>query len=280
MIRKLTRRTRTGAAALAAIVVVGLAVGPASAAKPSGVLFSQTSPGTYTWAVPKNVHKVTFQLFGAAGAYGAGAGAGGLGGKTTATLAVEPGQLFEIVVGGEGTWDIIPPVGGFNGGGPVSFAGGFITGGPGGGGTDVRAGQCAATLSCGVYDRVLVAGGGGGGTIVDGGAGGGAAGGSGGGSCDGGGGAFLTGGAGGVCSFGGFAGLTGSFGLGGAGSGGGGGGGGWFGGGGGGQLVNVYGVVATGVGGGGSGYMTPLVLSGSMETGVQSGDGKVAITKG
>jgi hypothetical protein len=68
--------------------------------------------------------------------------------------------------------------------------------------------------------------------------------------------------------------------MGGDGSGGAGGGGGWFGGGGGGQSVATFGVTASGVGGGGSGYMTPLAISGSMEPGIQTGDGKVVVTQG
>ena len=66
----------------------------------------------------------------------------------------------------------------------------------------------------------------------------------------------------------------GSFGAGGVGVGseGGGGGGGWFGGGGG-----ILG--GGGGGGGGGGYITPIALSRALQSGVQSGDGTIVITK-
>ena len=82
---------------------------------------------------------------------------GGLGGEATATLPVSPGQVIEILVGGQAQG----MSGGFNGGGNSPDAS-TTAGSGGGGGSDVRIGACAASSSCGLSDRVIVAGGGGG----------------------------------------------------------------------------------------------------------------------
>lgn len=275
--------SRTGLGAVAAVAILVLAgPQPASAARRTGVLYTQSVPGTYTWVVPKGVKQVTFELSGAAGGSAFG-NLGGSGGRTTATLIVRPGQVFEIVIGGQGGPDATTQglTGGFNGGGDVLWAGGYITGSAGGGATDVRVGACAATASCGLSDRVLVAGGGGGSTgLVVAGAGGGAAGGAAGGSCDGAGGTYLAGGAGGACLSSGYSGTAGTFGSGGTGNGAAGGGGGWYGGGGGALAMSAGYPASAGTGGGGSGYVTPFAVTSSMATGVQSGDGRVIITKG
>jgi hypothetical protein len=68
---------------------------------------------------------------------------GGLGGEADATIAVTPGETIEITVGATG--------------GAL-----FYGGAAGGGASDIRTGSCAATLSCGLDDRIVVAGGGGG----------------------------------------------------------------------------------------------------------------------
>jgi hypothetical protein len=244
-----------------------LTVGAASAAKPGSTLATFTTPGTYTWTVPNGVKRVTFDLFGAAG--GSESSPVPKGGETTASFNAQPGQVFEVVVGGQGGNANQASVGGFNGGGAGGI--GSIPGTGGGGGTDVRSGACASNTSCDLSGRFLVAGGGGGNGLGNGGSGGGYVGGAG----DGGG---FSGGGGGTQTSGGAAGGTGasdgSFGSGGAGSGGGivgggGGGGGWYGGGGG----------AGGGGGGGSGFIAPWAVFGTMQAGVQSGDGRVVISK-
>lgn len=264
------RRTRFVGLVAVALAMSGLSVATASAAKPPPkVLFQQDTPGTYSWTVPKGVRRVAFTLYGAAGGH-----SGGLGGKASATFQVVPGEVFEIHVGGQGAESV---TGGSNGGGDGASLG-DDHGGGGGGATDVRAGSCAATTSCTPWDRVLVAGGGGGGatsgsTTNNGGSGGGSVGGTGqeaGGAAAGQGGTATSGG-----DSGGNAG-DGSFGSGGSWSPTcvslcGGGGGGWFGGGAG---------YNGGGGGGGSGFFSGLALSGTMETGVQTGDGLVVITKG
>jgi hypothetical protein len=246
-----------------AFVVAALAFGgaSASASKPENkFLFQANTSGTYSWTVPKGVKLVTLDLFGAAGG-GSAVAAGGLGGEATATLNVSPGQVFEIVVGGKGDSTSCfgcASAGGFNGGG-IGFGGG------GGGATDVRSGTCAATSTCDLIDRFVVAGGGGGADFDSpdaGGTGGGSVGGDGDGPFPGHGGTQTSGGAGAN---------AGSFGGGGntVSATGGGGGAGWFGGGAG--LI--------GGGGGGGGYITPIALSRALQTGVQSGDGTIVITK-
>jgi hypothetical protein len=253
---------------------------------------------------------VTFDVFGAAG--GGGGGGAGLGGEVKATLAVAAGETFQMMVGGQGAFPIdpVPPgvaaAGGFNGGG-AGGAGGFMqegavskSGGGGGGASDVRTGSCAATLACGLADRIIVAGGGGGvspGLLLAGYGGGGAPSGTvgapgtqfsgatgGGGGTQSSGGAFSDGGSGGGAPGG-----PGSSGTGGGGGpgpsadsplasfGGGGGGGGYYGGGGGGGG-------SPGEQGGGGGGGSSLVPSGpgisdtSFTNAVQSGDGVISVS--
>ena len=251
----------------ASAAIAGLAllpVGAANAAKSGSALASWTTPGTYAWTVPNGIKKIHIDLFGAAGGDASGPGAptaaGGLGGEAAGTFSVQPGQAFEIVVGGQGgAADALSTgAGGFNGGGDGTCAFfGFCAGdGAGGGGaSDVRSGSCAPTATCDLHARILVAGGGGGAWPgSESGFGGGYFGGDG--TTPGQGGSQTAGGA-----------YGGTFGQGGTRDGGaGGGGGGWYGGG------------AGNGGGGGSGYILPAIF-GSMQAGVQSGDGKVVITK-
>ncbi len=241
-------------------------------------------PGTYDFVVPVGVTSLTVDAYGASGGSGDGnpAVAGGLGGRTTATIAVTPGETLKVVVGGAGqSWaGSETALGGSNGGGDA----GYTFAGGGGGASDVRQG------GSGLANRVVVAGGGGGG--------------GGGGHCDGfgtggdGGGDDptegdaphdSTGGAPGSASSGGEGGdgalgLTsngsdGTAGAGGVGGlvleeeGGGGGGGGWYGGGGGG-----VGYAGGAGGGGGSAYVVGTATAVSYENGVRSGAGQVVLT--
>jgi hypothetical protein len=223
-----------------------------------------------TWTVPEGVSSATFDVFGAEGASGSSGsafGPGGLGGRATVTVAVSPGQTFQINIGGAGSG----VTGGFNGGANGGVFG-VSSGGGGGGASDVRTGSFA------LDDRVIVAGGGGGGgntrsfigggtQLSFGGGGGGLTGGDGGGV-----GNFPEPGTGGTQTAGGTGGGAagdGVFGAGGAGacSGiacGGGGGGGWWGGGGG-----VHGA------GGGSGFGPAGVV---FESGVRSGNGLATVS--
>ncbi len=148
---------------IGAAIVVALASGlflatalAASGAAPScasgscTVVFSPDGTTTQTWTVPPGLATVTVQADGGAG-YGATAPPaylGGAGGQVSGELAVVPGEVFEIDVGGEGE---IGAGGVFGGGGTRgSYAGGgggfssvalgsatlIIAGGGGGGGAD------------------------------------------------------------------------------------------------------------------------------------------------
>jgi hypothetical protein len=218
-----------------------------------------------TFVVPAGVNSITIQTF---GAQGGGAlncpNSGGLGGYATGTLAVQPGNVLYVYVGGQPVIVTTPGAtypGGYNGGGNYTYRGGG-----GGGASDVRAGDISLS------NRVIVAGGGGGGVDAlecrAGGTGGGLNGTGGSGAnvatYNGGGGTQSGGGAAG------YVGEGGSLGQGGnaiQGSGlfyQAGGGGGYYGGG----SARLYGA------GGGSGYVGG-VTDGTMQTGVNSGNGKI-----
>ncbi len=121
---------------------------------PTTTTFNFTG-GAQTFTVPAGVSSINITTLGAEGGAGAtggdGAtgGAGGRGSRATGTLAVTPGQVLTIFVGGAGG----APTAGFNGGG----TGGNANSGGGGGASDVRFPGASSA------DRILVAGGGGGG---------------------------------------------------------------------------------------------------------------------
>lgn len=108
-----------------------------------------------TFVVPAGVTSINIEAKGAQGAAGnvgtsgAVGGPGGLGGSASGTLAVTPGQILNLYVGGAGSGQ----AGGYNGG----ANGGTQDAGGGGGASDVRIGGTAES------DRVISAGGGGGG---------------------------------------------------------------------------------------------------------------------
>jgi Secretion system C-terminal sorting domain len=108
-----------------------------------------------TYTVPAGATSIFVQAWGSQGGSGAlggasvSGGAGGLGGYAEGFMAVTPGQVLNVFVGGQGA----TPSGGFNGGGN----GGSTNAGGGGGASDIRVGGTAEV------DRVIVAGGGGGG---------------------------------------------------------------------------------------------------------------------
>ena len=240
----------------------------ASAAFGATASFSYTG-AAQTWTVPAGVTQIALELRGAqgGGSYpcsGAREDDGGLGGLTQGNLAVTPGQVLNLFVGGQApdVGNVTPAPGGFNGGGD-----GGQWGAGGGGATDVRVGGTA------LADRVAVAGGGGGGNTGcpnhgTGGGGGGSSGDVGlnlyGGFVPGGGGTQSAGGTAGTAP-----GVAGQLGLGGsaaeyhvAG-----GGGGYYGG----------GAAYAAGGGGGSGYFGGLTAA-STTSGVQTGNGSITIT--
>tara|TARA_R110002072_G_scaffold192257_1_gene349144 strand:- start:24138 stop:31889 length:7752 start_codon:yes stop_codon:yes gene_type:complete len=281
---------------------------PVAADNCGGLIVTETfnfTGASQTFIVPTGVTSVSIDAFGAAGQdmiiEDFDPSTGGLGGQASGELAVTPGDVLTIFVGGAGT----DGVGGFNGGEvggfgtPTTGTGGFA--GSGGGASDVRIGGTSLT------DRIIVAGGGGGsgrdyvnGTCTpcgiggDGGAGGGFTG------IDGEDpswsgilGSFPNvgaGGKGGTPTMGGAAGdgpngpagNPGALGIGGAGVNGtqsvasGGGGGGYYGGGSGGGGDSGNGVAGAG-GAGGSSYVGG-VTSGTTIPGIRAGDGEVIIT--
>jgi len=149
---------------LAPLAMVLIAAQPASA-ETTSFGFTGTEQ---TYTVPADVNSIHVVAVGAKGGRGAATGlpsSGGSGGRIEADLAVTPGQVLFITVGGVGGDGgvIQDATGGFNGGGR-SFA--ALSGGGGGGATDLR--TCSALPpACpgqnSLDTRVLVAGGGGGG---------------------------------------------------------------------------------------------------------------------
>ncbi len=238
------------------------------------------------WIVPEGVTSIEIEAWGAQGGLGGTTNnIGGLGGFSKGTLAVVPGQVLNIYVGGKGSDRALDSSqnspGGFNGGGAGGFdnSGQYQNGGGGGGATDIRIGS--EDLSA----RIIVAGGGGGGGggwfAANGGEGGGLEGGTGEYSYT------AKGGTGGTQTEGGtvdnFRGATnGSLGMGGNGStnldawGSGGGGAGYYGGAGGTSMEN-HGSGYAGAGGGGSSYIDG-VLNGETTAGVRTGNGEIKIT--
>jgi Glycine rich protein len=268
------RRWAIGAAATSAALAAAFAIplatqstGATAQAATSTTLATYTTHGTYPWTVPAGTTTVTFTVFGASGS-GAVNGnillsVGGPGGEARGQFTVRGGEIFEVVVGGQGA-----PSGGFgfNGGGDYSNP----SMGHGGGGSDVRIGGLSNPCTdpqhqtCDFIDRLVVGGGGGGGgASSNGGAGGGAKGADGagrGGSQEG-----VP-----VACF--EVGNLGAFGCGApaASPTSGGGGGGWYGG--------SWGYTDGGGGAGGSGYVSPLALKGSFSGGTHIGDGRVVIS--
>jgi len=115
------------------------------------VTFTYTG-SAQTWTVPAGVTQVTVKLYGAGGSDG-----GAEGGYVEATMAVTPGDTYQINVGGGGDNFTGNSNGGWNGGGAGGKAPGLPSGGAGGGASDIRRG------AYGLSDRIVVAGGGGGG---------------------------------------------------------------------------------------------------------------------
>ncbi|MFZ1783605.1 MAG: PKD-like domain-containing protein [Ferruginibacter sp.] len=129
-------------------VVATVTVTPSTTSGGGGGPITQTFNYTgamQTFTVPAGVTSLQLSALGASG--GNSPGLGGLGGSAQGDLAVTPGQVLHIYVGGQGSGF---GVGGFNGGGTGQWVNG------GGGASDVRISLFTLT------DRVLVAGGGGG----------------------------------------------------------------------------------------------------------------------
>ncbi len=226
-----------------------------------------------TWTVPTGVYSMNVDASGATGggvnAYDTYQSIGGAGGRVQATLAVTPGHVLNVTVGGQGAHTA--GTGGFGGGGSDGVFSAIWPGAGGGGASSIVDNTTTTKL-------LFAGGGGGGGGDIAGGDIGGAGGGLTGGagvsaSCTTGGlgGTQTAGGAGEVCTY---TGGNGSAGTGGASAGtdgSGGGGGGYFGGGGG---------ALGGGGGGGSSYTNSLFASAVTHTqGYNTaGNGSIAVS--
>jgi hypothetical protein len=125
----------------------------------STTTFSYTG-SVQSYTIPAGYTSVGIDLVGAGGGAGTCWSIGGKGGRVNCNLAVTPGQVLYIYVGGAGgnfTNSSTPAAGGFNGGG-TGGGYGYYSGG-GGGGTDIRTSASGSS-----YANRLVVGGGGGGT--------------------------------------------------------------------------------------------------------------------
>lgn len=235
------------------------------------------------WNVPAGVCQVTFDVRGAQGGDGS-AGSGGLGARIVGTVAVNPGQTFQLLVGQKGQNN--PSSGSHNGQSTGGGGGSYVVGngqpvvvaGGGGGGGGISGGLNASTSPNGVNGSGP--GGASGGTNGNGGSNnGGMNSGRGGGGFSGNGlappGDSAVGGPGQSFTNGGAGGSNGAHA--GAGGFGGGGGGGNYGGGGGGGYSGGGGGSSNGYGGGGGGSFN----SGSNPSntaGFQSGNGQILVT--
>ena len=114
--------------------------------------------GVQTYTVPNDVTNVTIETWGASGG-GAQGSVGGKGAYAKGTIAVTPGEVLNVYVGGIGLAMNTPPLtlyGGWNGGGNSYSEAGSSYGASGGGASDVRRGGTALS------NRIIVAAGGGG----------------------------------------------------------------------------------------------------------------------
>jgi len=250
------RRCGCGVVGLVSVVLLGAA---GSAAAQTTTTSSFTTPGEYSFTVPAGVTSLAVTAVGAGGATSScGDVAGGEGASLSATVAVSPGEVLFVGVGGPGQRTLNCGSGGGSGGVGGGGSGSGQAGGGGGGASLVGVGS----PSPGFDSLLVVAGGGGGGGTSAASATGGNAGAAGGpgedGAVGGGAGTGSAGGAGGAAgSYSGESGADGAFGTGGTGGtspyeGAGGGGGGYYGGGGGGGDQD-----GGAGGGGGSSFTAP-----------------------
>lgn len=165
------RTTRLPRAALALALLapaLALTIAPAplaaagSAYLPADEAVARTAQFDYvgaeqTFVVPNGVHQIDVDAIGAPGGVTSDQTPGGRGAKVTATLAVEPGDVLYVRVGGAGSRF----AGGWNGGGNAVLASSESAFG-GGGASDLR--TCGTSdPDCSPLDsRIVVAAGGGG----------------------------------------------------------------------------------------------------------------------
>ncbi|MDO7850965.1 LamG-like jellyroll fold domain-containing protein [Hymenobacter convexus] len=158
-------RLRRAIAPLAVLAVLA----PAGAAQAQTTTFSYTG-GLQTYTVPAGVTSLRVVATGASGGlfYDASISSYSYGGRVQATVAVTPGEVLTVRVGGQGTTNDANGstvfAGGFNGGGIGTDDGSGSNGGGGGGGgaTDLRRTGASTGDYLASRNALLVAGGGGG----------------------------------------------------------------------------------------------------------------------
>src|SRR5262245_47991635 len=127
---------RTQSALIVAALTAAGAVTTASVAHAETRTFIHTG-GEQRFIVPPSVTKLSVVAIGGRGGAGHAGGSGGFGARALAELAVTPGQLLFVMVGGNGMsgqTNAMPAPGGFNGGGIGGASGGGPCHGGGGGG--------------------------------------------------------------------------------------------------------------------------------------------------
>jgi len=157
-------RAKVLVALITCLMSLSLSALPAAAAPPAATTVSFSYTGAeQTWTVPANARAVMVEAWGAQGG-SSHKGLGGRGGYAKATVAVTPGEILRVYVGGQGSYYTSSAAadalvgGGWNGGGHTRNGTSiYNTGGGGGGASDVRQG------GTGLTDRKVVASGGGGG---------------------------------------------------------------------------------------------------------------------
>ncbi|PQJ08785.1 hypothetical protein CJD36_022285 [Flavipsychrobacter stenotrophus] len=145
-------------------IVAAFGIAGANAQVMTNTISATSAVNTYT--VAAGVTSVTVDMAGGSGGSFAG-GVGGKGGRVQATLAVTPGQVLYICIGGVGANGIVAAsaAGGASVGGEGGGVGGGNSGGSGGGAaTSIRTSITGGPTSvASLNTRLLVAGGGGGG---------------------------------------------------------------------------------------------------------------------
>jgi hypothetical protein len=134
------------------IILVALLTGWNMGANAQSTTYS--TPGVYTYTVGPGVTSISVDMAGGGGGTSNCSGVGGNGGRVQCQVAVVPGSLLNVYVGGQGANYVCcggTNAGGFNGGGT-----GYQYGGGGGGASGIRVAPYA------LANRLVVAAGGGG----------------------------------------------------------------------------------------------------------------------
>ena len=147
-------RIAAGALLIASSLAGGL-VAETGSASAAGTTMTWSAPGTFPGQkVPTGACAITFTAVGADGGADFVGIHGGAGGEVTGTVAVTPGELYSVSVGGEGGPGILNfgaagGAGGTGGGGAGGTAGGEYSGGGGGGSSSAVVGGQLVIVAAG-----------------------------------------------------------------------------------------------------------------------------------